>query len=101
MDSPDLALKVIGEIITEFADFCRDRGGASETDTRVKVIDRILKEVLLWPEPQISREDRVESGYVDYCLSLQTHPYVAVEAKRQGKAFVLPNKVDRRTYALV
>ncbi len=100
MDVPDRALLTLKSIIEEFATFCKDRGGASEADTRAKVIDRILKEVLLWPEAQLSREDHVESGYIDYCLTLQGQPYVAVEAKRQGKAFVLPHKIDKRTYAL-
>lgn len=89
MDS-DSGLATLTDVATRFASFKAERGGVSEADTRVKIIDRILTEVLQWPEDSISREDHVESGYIDYALRVQGRPYVAVEAKREGKAFVLP-----------
>jgi hypothetical protein len=66
MNDPDAALVALNAIIREFARFIRTRGGASQTDTRVKMIDRILTEVLGWPEGDLSREDHVESGFIDY-----------------------------------
>jgi hypothetical protein len=58
VDHPaDQALSRINTIIASFAQFLKDKGEASETDTRVKFIDRVLKEVCLWPESDISRED--------------------------------------------
>jgi hypothetical protein len=53
-------------IIADFHDFCASHGTASEADTRVKLIDRILKEVCGWPETELSREDHSESGFSDY-----------------------------------
>lgn len=100
MNDPDTALKTLKEIIKDFEAFCKSRGGASETDTRVKVIDRVLKEVLNWPESCISREDHVETGFLDYTLRLHDQPYVAVEAKREGSAFTIPHKMTERRYSL-
>ena len=90
MPTPDQALDALREISAAFSSFTAERGRVSETDTRVKVIDRILTDVLGWPEGAISREDHIGSGYVDYILRLQGRPYLAVEAKREGEAFVLP-----------
>jgi hypothetical protein len=100
MNSPDKALEALKEVVEEFNAFCKTRGGASETDTRAKVIDRILKEVLNWPEPQISREDRAGNGFTDYILRLHDQPYVALEAKKEGVAFTIPHKMTERRYSL-
>jgi hypothetical protein len=100
MNDPDAALAALNEIIREFAQFIKTRGGASETDTRVKMIDRILTEVLGWPEADLAREDHVESGFIDYTLSLHAQPYVAVEAKKEGNAFTLPHKLEEKRYVL-
>jgi len=62
MPDPDLGIDALRAIKEQFSLFCANRGKVSEADTRVKVIDRILKEVLGWPEEAISREDHVESG---------------------------------------
>lgn len=91
-NSADEALERLKSIAAEFRTFTADRGRTSEADTRVKLIDRILKEVCHWPETALSREDRVQSGYTDYQLRVRDTPYVVVEAKREGIAFVLPEK---------
>ena len=90
MAHPDAGINALRELSAEFAAFRVARGRVSETDTRAKVIDRILKEVLQWPEDALSREDHVHSGFVDYTLRAQNRQYVAVEAKREGIAFALP-----------
>jgi hypothetical protein len=108
MNDPDAALETLNQIIGEFAQFVKTRGGASETDTRVKMIDRVLTEILGWPEADISREDHVtlpqeeedKSGYIDYTLALHGHPYVAVEAKKEGVTFTLPHRLQDRRYTL-
>ena len=100
MLEPDDAVKVLKAAIAEFAAFCSNRGGASETDTRIKLIDRVLKDVLGWPEPSISREDHVDSGYIDYCLNVNMMPSLAVEAKRQDAAFTLAKKHTDEWYNL-
>jgi hypothetical protein len=86
----DEGLEKLRAIAEEFGAFCDVRGAVSEADTRAKVIDRVLKEVLEWPESTISREDRSERGFIDYSLTLHTRPLAAVEAKREGIAFTIP-----------
>ncbi len=86
----DEALERLNAITADFSVFVAGKGGTSEADTRVKLIDRILKEVCFWPESAISREDHVQSGYTDYQLRVRQTQYVVVEAKREGIAFVLP-----------
>src|SRR5262245_6253205 len=100
MNDPDAALAALNAITTQFARFIRTRGGASEADTRVKMIDRILTDVLGWPESDLSREDHVKSGFIDYTLRLHARPYIAVEAKRESNAFTLPHKLTEKRYVL-
>jgi hypothetical protein len=100
MSDPDLALKNLELIIADFAAFCEGRGKVSEADTRAKVIDRVLREVCGWPEGEIAREDHLDSGYMDYSLSLNGVPVLAVEAKREGIAFILPEKQQDNWYNL-
>lgn len=96
-DPADLALEHLTEIRTEFSAFVKGEGRASETDTRIKLIDRILKEVCMWPETEISRENHTESGYTDYQLKVRRKPYIVVEAKREGISFVLPTHSNHRS----
>jgi hypothetical protein len=73
----------------------------SEADTRCKIIDFILIDVLGWGEPNIRREPFVkESGrYIDYLLSTSRSLYV-VEAKRSEKMFRIPNAKGRRRFKI-
>lgn len=99
MICPDESLKVLGDICTEFKTFCESSGKVSETDTRIKLIDRVLKEVLKWPETMLSREDHIrgeKDGYSDYSLKVKGRPYIVVEAKREGVSFELPITTRRR-----
>src|SRR3954468_22663092 len=100
MADPDAALDALKETMAEFAEFCASQGQVSETDTRVKLIDRILTDVCGWPENQLVRESHVESGFIDYTLKLLGKATVAVEAKREGIAFTLPVDGTRRSYKL-
>lgn len=68
---------------------------ANEAETRHKVIERILKEVLGWTDDDISYEERCsEDGktrFADYILRTATTSLI-VEAKKAGAAFALPTK---------
>ena len=89
MDDPaDIALNHLKDIEREFATFIAEKGKASESDTRVKLIDRVLKEVCSSPSSELSREEHVESGYTDYQLRVRRQPFCIVEAKREGLSFV-------------
>ena len=89
-DDPDKALQNLKEIARDFREFLKDRGRASESDTRAKVITRVLTDALFWPEREIDREPHTDSGRMDYRLKVNTKPLIVVEAKAEGIAFVLP-----------
>jgi hypothetical protein len=95
MRHPDEALQELKGIKNEFATFCAGRGITSEADTRAKLIDKVLTEVCCWPEGTIAREERVDSGFIDYSLVVQTRRFVAVEAKREGLSFIFPESTHK------
>lgn len=68
---------------------------ASEADTRAKVIDQFLTDVLGWAEADMKREERAtEDGttkFVDYVLRTATTT-ILIEAKRAEAAFTLPRQ---------
>lgn len=73
------------------ADFGRmDLNAANEANTRLKVIDKILREVLGWLDEDIYPEEHVtEDGvttYSDYVLKT-ANAAIVVEAKKAGVAF--------------
>jgi hypothetical protein len=89
--SPDAGLAVLNALIGEFAEFCAGEGSVSEADTRAKLIDAILKDVCGWPEHSIVREQKTDSGFMDYVVSVPSRGKImVVEAKREGSAFTLP-----------
>lgn len=58
----------------------------NEAGTRFHVLDRVLMEVLGWPNDQIEPEKAVVEGFVNYTLhSLEARPQLIIEAKRGGK----------------
>mgnify|MGYP001244159996 CR=1 FL=1 len=63
----------------------------SESDTRSKIIDILLKDVLGWTEDDIERERYVQVGYYDYEISTSTFRFV-VEAKKTFVELNLPEK---------
>lgn len=67
----------------------------SESDTRSKLIDSILIDVLGWDENDIRREGHVSSGYYDYRVSIAGFSFI-IEAKRQIVDFVLPYSKKRK-----
>jgi hypothetical protein len=66
----------------------RHTGDLSETDTRVKLIDPIFKEVLGWTEQDIRREEPASEGFADYVFGAE-FPHFHVEAKRSTPRFDL------------
>ena len=63
----------------------------SESDTRSKTIDAMLKNVLLWDESSIQREGyEPGAGYYDYKLVVSGFQFV-VEAKRNFIEFKIPH----------
>src|SRR5438477_1218549 len=75
MADPDLALDVLRKINQDFSAFMVGKGSVSEADTRANLIDKVLVQVLGWPESAITREEHVDRGYIDYSLQLQTRRF--------------------------
>lgn len=89
-------MKKIDESLTQFEKFKTEIEAyisidLSESDTRSKLIDNLLINVLGWDENDIKREGHVESGFYDYKVSVPGIHFV-IEAKRQFKEFSIPTK---------
>ncbi len=57
----------------------------NESDTRLKVLDRILLEVLKWRHESILTEPPSPSGFIDYLLTVgEGRGAIVIEAKRSG-----------------
>ncbi len=69
----------------------------TESDTRSKIIDKILIDILDWDEKDISREGHVDSGYFDYKVNIPGF-HLIVEAKKQLVNFTLPQKRKKTSF---
>lgn len=59
--------------------------GPNEADTRLKVLDRILFEVLSWKHEAIFAEPPTQTGFIDYLLTVgERRGAMVIEAKRTG-----------------
>jgi predicted type IV restriction endonuclease len=57
----------------------------NESDTRLKVLDRFLFEVLEWNQKAVFTEPPTTSGYIDYLLTIgERRGAMIIEAKRSG-----------------
>ena len=81
------------EFVNNFEDY--KSINLSESDTRSKLIDTILINVLGWDESDITREGHVDSGYYDYKVSIAGLCLI-IEAKKQFIEFALPNQNKRK-----
>lgn len=101
MTSPDDLIKNLEVIYSSFGEFCKRRGAASESDTRHKVIDRIIHDVLQWPHEFVKCEDRTDIGIIDYTLFSAVKNLLVIEAKRSGQSWSIPHSnLHRRSYRL-
>ncbi|MFC1679096.1 hypothetical protein ACFL2T_02670 [Elusimicrobiota bacterium] len=72
----------------------------TESDTRLKIIDRILVEVLGWDRDCIFTEEASDSGYLDYFLVDGSQPGFILEAKRLSRDLGLGDFASGRAYKL-
>ncbi len=72
----------------------------TEQDTRLKVIDPILTQVLGWPLGEISTEDKAGNGFVDYKLTVNGFARLILEAKRDGKDLGIERQSSGRAFKL-
>ncbi len=63
----------------------------NEADTRHKVIDVVLHDILGWPRNRTSVEEYIRPGFADYVLKKSNgDDLLFIEAKRSGIFFTLP-----------
>lgn len=72
----------------------------SETDTRCKIIDYILKDCLGYSEKNLIREPHVDSGFIDYKIEISGIPRLVIEAKKVGECFLIPLSYNSREYKI-
>lgn len=72
----------------------------TESDTRLKIIDRICIEVLLLPYREILAESATGTGFVDYSFSVDGRSRLIVEAKRDGRSLGCEGRQPKRGYKL-
>jgi hypothetical protein len=89
-------LEEFGRMVDRFQFNSQDM---SESDTRAKLIDPLIKDVLGWAETEIIREKPVKDGYVDYTLATDIK-HIHVEAKRVKPRFKLSAKRATRRLKL-
>jgi hypothetical protein len=84
MQPIDAAYERFNEIVAESAGYLSSL--TTEADTRLKIIDRILVDVLHWPYAELHTEEPVPSGFADYVCKVQDRSRLVVEAKRDGRS---------------
>lgn len=72
----------------------------TETDTRTKIIDPILRSVLGFPEHEIFNEDFSAGKFIDYKLTVKGFARLMLEAKRTSVSFELGTRESGRAYKL-
>ena len=97
-DIIDAAFKRLELLLTEAEQFADTL--FTESDTRIKIIDTMLIEVLGWQKADILTEEQAGKGYLDYKLSIDNLAKVIVEAKRDTRVFELANRDCGGAYKL-
>jgi energy-coupling factor transporter ATP-binding protein EcfA2 len=72
----------------------------TEEDTRLKVINRVMNEVLNWPIAHIHTEVHTGSGFADYTMSVGDRTRLILEAKRDGRDLGCSGRNAGRGYKL-
>lgn len=98
MEPIDVGAKQLNLLIPEVSEY-KDTI-KSEQDTRLKVVDRMLTEILGWPQDEILTEEQSGTGYVDYKLTVGGLARLVVEAKRDGRDLGLGTRAAGRAYKL-
>lgn len=99
MQTIDASFKAFEEILRQLPTY--EATIFSEQDTRVKIIDRILSDVLFVPFEDFQTEARAGRGYLDYRVTVKRSlPRLIIEAKRDGLDFGIDRSKNGRHYLL-
>ncbi len=72
----------------------------TESDTRIKIVDTMLMDVLGWQKADILTEERAGKGFLDYKLAIDGLSKAILEAKRDARAFELTERDCGGAYKL-
>ena len=98
MEPIDAAYEAFKHLTREVAGYLNSV--ETEADTRLKIIDRILVEVLHWPLEQLSTEPHTEGGFADYVGHVQERSRMVLEAKRDGRSLGCESRPAATAYKL-
>lgn len=98
MEIIDAAYKAFETLLEEVKTY--DHTIFSEQDSRVKIIDRILTEVLFYPYEAFITEPKAGKGYIDYKVSVNNVPRLIIEAKKDGIDFDINSSYSGRAFNL-
>lgn len=86
VDRTQEALKALDDFISMLS--AREE---NEAETRHKIIDLVLHDILSWPRNRVTVEEFIRPGYADYVLTKANGDHLLfIEAKRSGVVFSLP-----------
>jgi len=98
MELIDSSFKIFENLVEEIKTY--DHSIFSEQDTRVKIIDRILTDVLNVHYDQFTTEVRAGNGFIDYKINQNNIPRLVIEAKRDGIDFEIDRGYSGRAFNL-
>lgn len=98
MEKIDVAYQKYCSLYTDICEYNTELH--SEQDTRIKIIDRILIEILDWNYDDILTEPKSGDGFIDYKVCLNNTSKLIIEAKKDGKKFGFDNKYSGKGYKL-
>ena len=98
MKNIDVAFAQFSKILEEIKGY--ESTIFSEQDSRIKIIDRILIEVLGFKFEDILTEPKSGEGFIDYKISINAIPRLIVEAKKDGLDFEIGDSYNGRAFKL-
>jgi len=75
-------------------------GLITESDTRLKIIDPMLADVLGWPVKNTQTSEAAGTGFIDYALHIDDCVRLVVEAKKDSLSFELEDRKAGQAYKL-
>ena len=99
MEPIDAAFRRLEQI---FPDLVLDSNNVTEADVRLRIVDRMLLEVLGWRHDDVRCEKRASgaAGFADYTLGETGRTRLVVEAKRDNRELGCENRNSGRPYKL-
>ncbi len=98
MEPIDAASERLNVLLREISDYKHTL--FTEQDARVKVIDRVLTEVLGWRLDNLFTEDPTDGGFLDYRLDVDGRARLVLEAKRDGRDLGIAGRSAGRAFVL-